>query len=253
MKKTFFCFTLLLFFSGIASGQFYIVSDTDGYVNVRAQASINARGIYKLNNDEIVYKDEFEEDESNKWMHIFFFVPGATSAKDAERNYVTEVIGKVKIMEGYIYKDRLLPVEKLKAFNKKVTGENVIKLKLDSVSIIVKTGPFEKKKHRLKYNTGDGKYLTSIDGHSIVGSDGGIPGNEITDFRCNAGRVNINMPVNAYIDLYEPNLSMMEAYSDNKGYIYIVMHNSDAAGSYIVIFVIRKNKYYKRAVFLNGA
>jgi len=121
---------------------------------------------------------------------------------------------------------------------------------------------FDSTKHKIIYDKRSKNYL--IDGKSFWGGDGTLPHNEISKFMVVLNGIKVKMPLVAYDDLYEPNLkcyqdfdeggnSMIRCYtrvykSEDQKYLFIFMQNSDAAGSYEVVFVFEDGKYLRRVI-----
>lgn len=111
--------------------------------------------------------------------------------------------------------------------------------------VIVKKAAFNSKKHKL---TGKPGSISSIDGKPFWGTDGPIPKQIITSVKIIISGKSILIPINAYNDLYEPNLSTLQIYIGKDNTIYVEMDNSDGAGAYSIIWIIKNNQYFKRYI-----
>lgn len=111
---------------------------------------------------------------------------------------------------------------------------------------------FDPKQH----NVSNVKDNNTIDGKKAYGIDGDVPRMEISTFLCYIDKQKIEVPPEIYSIFYEPNLiyhpypqrynESLSTYIDaffGKDYnsVYVIMSGSDAAGSYQVIWVIRKD------------
>ena len=60
--------------------------------------------------------------------------------------------------------------------------------------------------------------------------------------------MSIDIPKDAYKDLYEPSLRTLSIFSGADSTFYVRMDNSDGAGAYTIIWVIKDNKYLGRYI-----
>jgi hypothetical protein len=233
---------LCLVFSANAQSKFTIsdnlyyavIKDTDGYVNIRKDASINAPIAGKINNYSVFSCEP--NDKSNWWKVLQVY--------ENDESWLV----------GYIYKDKvsLLP-ENWKLINEKNIHLDSCILKTDSVIIAVKRGPFNAQKHKLLYSkrgeTEKGhSHLEKIDERLIWGTDGGLPKKSIKSIKITKSGIDVVIPKNAFSDLYEPNLKTLSICYGPENIFYIKMDNSDGAGAYTVIWAIKDNKYMNRYI-----
>lgn len=208
---------------------FAIINDADGFVNVRKEPNAKSKIRGK------VYKgDIFHYDAESKadWIEIY--------RQDNKNNG----------LEGYIHKSKLLPLSKLRKITKVDINNNKCVASNDSIRLEITSAKFIAKKHRLKYETcKDCSYnLHYIDGKPFWGADGGVPRIQIQSVKLSQNGQMINIPQNTYTDLFEPNFETLRFYFGNRNTIYIQMNNSDGAGGYSVIWVIKDGKYLKRYI-----
>ena len=249
MRKILFLAICVLFFFLQGKTQFFVINDPDGYVNVRTKPGTYAPLLLKLKNNEIVYQDEFEEKRRDNWIHIMLYVPQFKNKKKENEDEVPGVMKNMMLKYGYVYKDRLLEVEYLPAFNNKMIDDNNVSFYKDSIKIVIQKGPFEKNKHKLTKMPETDDLYTKIDGRDFIGTDGDMPRDEIKSFFITIGNNKIQMPPSVYKDLYEPNFDGTSVHLGKNRNFYILMYNSDAAGSYVVLFIFRQDRYQKRIVF----
>jgi hypothetical protein len=132
---------------------------------------------------------------------------------------------------------------------------------MDSIKIVIRSEPFHPKKHKLKYHKEQNyRDLTHIDGKHFYGTDGSMPRTVISKVFICFGKDTTYFEKDLYSDLYEPNIGTYKsaggesniyhhAYlSKNKKRIYLQMLNSDASGSYEVIWIIEGKKIVYRLV-----
>lgn len=221
-------FLILLFFCPLMlRAQFAIISDKDGYVNVRKEGKTGNNITDTLRNGHLVYRFE---DEGN-WCQI-----------DYEK--------KGKQMYGYIYGDRCVQVSSYTHLPVMKEYKDSIVLKNDSITIIVSQKKFDKSKHNIRYYNGDNQpWIKLIDNEIYWGTDGEMPKTEYKSIKIKTGSRIITLPAKALKNLYEPSLYNTQAhYDEQSNIIYIQSMNSDGAGGYEVIWKIENGIYKERFV-----
>ncbi|HTE30349.1 MAG TPA: hypothetical protein VK666_08245 [Chryseolinea sp.] len=205
-----------------AKGQFAIVADKDGFVNVRRENNIADNIVDTLKNGHLIYCFE----EVNNWTNI-----------DFDRG------------NGFIYKDRYklistfdeIPIEEQKGTS--------ITLHKDNLKIAIATSKFDKTKHKLKFVKDENKWIELIDNKKYWGTDGEIPEFEYRSIEINIRQKRLMLPKSATEDLFQPNLKNTKANYDNQtDTLYIHSINSDGAGGYLVIWKITNGEYRERYV-----
>jgi hypothetical protein len=228
-------------------GQYYAVNDPDGFVNVREKASITSAALYQLPNEAIVYVSYTEdEDVTNNWLHVDFYVKKTSSKKNTE-DYTPEIMKGLTLHSGYIYKSKLTAIEKLTPLKNKQLTKGYVCFN-DSVTIKVSVATFIPAKHTLQYSKQYENVLDKIDRLPMIGTDGDKPRKEITTITFSLNNIQVSIPATAYKNLFNPS-QQGDAYIDKNGTIYLVMYNSDAAGSYSCIFVFKNGRFTQRLVF----
>jgi hypothetical protein len=202
-----------------------IIKDKDGFVNVRKEANSKSEIIWKLYNKDIFSYDS-ESETNSKWVKIY---------KQQSNN---------NLLEGYVYENRTYLISKFPSLNIKNQDINICSLKNDSISVIVQSSKFNSKIHRLSFNSDH----SFIDGKPFWGTDETIPHLRISSVKVVINGKKIGIPNNAFDDLYEPNYRNFNVYLGINGVIYIEMDNSDGAGAYTVIWIIKDGKYFDRYI-----
>lgn len=221
MKKTFFFLVLILFIQP-AFAQFAIVSDSDGYTNLRKEPG-KSEIITKLKTGTIVFG---LPEPNNKWQMIDY------SLNDLAKS-------------GYIHTDKLLYIDNFPSIPMTKDNENMVVLSDGKITITITKGKFDHKKHKLQFYKD--KFLTEIDGMTFLGTDGGIPEWEYKSVEILHNGKKILIPAEGLKALYQPNLNNTVVNYDQKNEtIYIHSANSDGAGGYNVLWIIKKGTYMKR-------
>jgi hypothetical protein len=73
---------------------------------------------------------------------------------------------------------------------------------------------------------------------------------EYQSLKLSREKTDINLPTN---QLFNPNLKLTNMYHDkDTNSLYIIAKNSDGAGSYAVLWIIKDGKFLKRIVILTA-
>ena len=234
MKNKIYLLTIFILCSTAIFAQVAIVSDKDGYVNVRDLPEIKQDNIIDtLHNGSFVYVMD-EEIEGN-WVNVDFRGLG----------------NKHNIFDGYIYANRIKYISDYQNIPKVSEKENKLILKGDNISIEVKIRKFDSTKHIITYAT-ENKwvYVDKIDGKGdFWGTDGNMPKYEYEYIRITINGSTYSLPKDAIKNLFEPNLGEKVNYDKENDILYIQSINSDGAGAYVVVWKIEKGIYKERAVF----
>ena len=223
-------FFLLLTTNAFAQGPFgdyAVVKDKDGYVNIRAKENVKSKIVGTLPNNTLIYNFLNNEDIPNPSNWVY------------EKN-------------GYIHKSRLKKVEDFPSIGKGKEQGNSITIAGKGISVTLTKQPFDKTKHKItkkKY-----KYYEEliIDGKSAQGTDTSfIPEDHYKSIIVTINGKNVSIPKSAYDDLYE-----VAMYTDNNAVyydkeedtIYIIAHNGSGAFSYEVCWQIVKGEYKTRII-----
>lgn len=239
-------FTLVFLMAcNYSQAQYYSVNDKDGYVNVRSRPDINAEILYQLPNSKVIY-ETYDEDSNPKsnWLHAFFYLPEKSINKGNE-DYTPEIMNGYTLYSGYIYRSKLTTIEKLKQLNYKQLKNGYFSFN-DSIKVSVLITPFIGSKHKIKYQDG---FFEKVDNLPMMGTDGDKPRDEIKAITISVNSISIDIPSKSFKNLFNPSFNNY-TYTDDNGTIYLVMYNSDAAGSYSCIFIFRNGRFVERLVFM---
>jgi hypothetical protein len=149
----------------------------------------------------------------------------------------------------------------LRSLALKGVGYDSIAFEGNGLQVKIKAGVFDASAHKLTYYTNSDnnrKYLTKIDNKFYYGDYGKVPQTTIESVTVIAGADTLNLPKEAFTDLYNPIFSYTEngvqkyinnVYLSADGRnVYIYMLKREAGGSYEVTWVIQDGKYIRRVV-----
>ena len=179
MKQLFILF-LLLTTNAFAQGPFgdyAVVKDKDGYVNIRAKESVKSKIVGTLPNNTLVYGFFDKVFNPTNW---------------------------IEVDKGYVHQSRLKKIFDFRAIEGKVQGNSVIFDDKD-VKVTITKQKFDKTKHKItkKKHKEYSEYI--IDGKSAQGLDGDLflPEDHYKSITVTINGKNVSIPKSAYDDLYQ--------------------------------------------------
>ena len=208
-------------------GDYAVVKDKDGYVNIRAKENVKSKIVGTLPNNTLIYNFLNNEDIPNPSNWVY------------EKN-------------GYIHKSRLKKVEDFPSIGKGKEQGNSITIAGKGISVTLTKQPFDKTKHKItkkKY-----KYYEEliIDGKRAQGTDTSfIPEDHYKSIIVTINGKNVSIPKNAYDDLYQVAMyteNNAVYYDKEEDTIYIIAHNGSGAYAYEVCWQIVKGEYKTRII-----
>ncbi|MGQ4707254.1 SH3 domain-containing protein [Capnocytophaga gingivalis] len=211
-------------------GDYAVVKDKDGYVNIRAKENVKSKIVGTLPNNTLVYGFFDKEYNPTNW---------------------------IEVDKGYVHQSRLKRIFDFRAIEGKVQGNSVIFDDKD-VKVTITKQKFDKTKHKITKKDRGGYDQLIIDGKEIYygiegygGDDDSLPEDHYKSITVTMKGKNVPIPKSAYDDLYE-----VAMYTDNNAVyydkgedtIYIIAHNGSGAFSYQVCWQIVKGEYKTRIV-----
>jgi hypothetical protein len=194
-----------------------VIKDTDRYVNIRDKPNNKASIIGKIYRYSVFICEPF----SSSWWTI-------------------------RSQAGYINERHIELLTKWQTIKSRNVYNDSCRFKTDSLIVAIKKASFNPKNHKLSYKNQEG--LSLIDGKRFWGADGNLPKVKITSLKITKNGESLIIPGKAFNDLYEPNLKTLSICTGFDNTSYILMVNSDGAGGYTVIWIIKDNKYYSRYI-----
>ena len=212
-------------------GDYAVVKDKDGYVNIRAKENVKSKIVGTLPNNTLVYTlfdttdDETGEEIFLNWLYVD---------------------------KGYVHKSRLKIINEFPSIGKgkKKETENSITIAEKGISVTLTRQLFDKTKHKITKKKHKDYEELIIDGKSAQGADF-IPEDHYKSIIVTINGKNVSIPKSAYDDLYE-----VAMYTDNNAVyydkeedtIYIIAHNGSGAYAYEVCWQIVKGEYKTRII-----
>jgi|GEM_PF-449154 len=242
---------IVLLITAVSKAQYRIINDNDGFVNVRKTPGTSGAVICRLLNGIMVRESGVADTIHKNWIPVEFYLPKDIARQikfkpeSAQEYPASKVMTGHLLFTGYIHKDRLINIHEQQQLTMD-RSRGVFVLYNDSINVIIDDAAFEEGKHKIGK---EGNFVEKIDGHYFVGSDGEVPRYEFKTFSVRIGSQKINIPKTSYYDLYEPNLNNFTSGFVYKQTLYVIMHNSDGAGTYDVVFIFKNKKYIGRYVF----
>ena len=124
------------------------------------------------------------------------------------------------------------------------------------VDIKLETSAFDTAAHQFSYFPGSDSLIETIDGLAAYGAVDALPTHQITALRVKWGKRNLDIPADAFENLYNPNLCNSEifhqavmAYPSIDGkYLYVYIYGGQGAGTYFAKLIFDKKRYIKKIV-----
>ena len=204
-------------------GDYAVVKDKDGYVNIRTKENVKSKIVGTLPNNTLVYEFLDEEFNPSNWVHID---------------------------SGYVHKSRLKMVSEFLSIGKGKEQGNSITIAGKGISVTITTQKFDKTKHKITKKKHKYYEELIIDGKRAQGADF-IPENHYKSIVVNINGKNVSIPKSAYDDLYEVWVYPYnnEVYYDKEDdVLYIFVRCGDGANAYKVCWQIVKGEYKTRII-----
>ena len=203
-------------------GDYAVVKDKDGYVNIRTKENVKSKIVGTLPNNTLVYGFFDKEYNPTNW---------------------------IEVDKGYVHQSRLKKIFDFRAIEGKVQGNSVIFDDKD-VKVTITKQKFDKTKHKIT-KKGQGSYeQLIIDGKEIIyGWDGSLAQDHYKSITVTMKGKNVPIPKSAYDDLYEIfYLDRFIYYDEEAEALYIYAVNGEAGLAYQVCWQIVKDKYITRII-----
>ena len=212
-------------------GDYAVVKDKDGYVNIRAKENVKSKIVGTLPNNTLVYA-LFDTTEDETGEEIFF-------------NWIA-------VDKGYVHKSRLKKIYEFPSIGKgkKKETENSITIAEKGISVTLTRQLFDKTKHKITKKDQGGYEELIIDGKRAQGADF-IPEDHYKSIIVTINGKNVSIPKSAYDDLYQVAMyteNNAVYYDKEEDTIYIIAHNGSGAFSYEVCWQIVRGEYKTRIV-----
>ena len=201
-------------------GDYAVVKDKDGYVNIRAKENVKSKIVGTLPNNTLVYGFFDKEFNPTNW---------------------------IEVDKGYVHQSRLKKIFDFRAIEGKVQGNSVVYDDKD-VKVTITKQKFDKTKHKIIIKKHKYYEELIIDGKIPQGA-AFIPENHYKSIIVTMKGKNVSIPKSAYDDLYQIFYFSSSVYYDKEAEaLYILAHNSENASAYEVCWQIVKDKYITRII-----
>ena len=212
-------------------GDYAVVKDKDGYVNIRAKESVKSKIVGTLPNNTLVYT-LFDTTDDETGEEIFF-------------NWLY-------VDKGYVHKSRLKKIYEFPSIGKgkEKETENSITIAEKGISVTLTRQLFDKTKHKITKKKHKDYEELIIDGKRAQGADF-IPEDHYKSIIVTINGKNVSIPKSAYDDLYQVAMyteNNAVYYDKEEDTIYIIAHNGSGAYAYEVCWQIVKGEYKTRII-----
>ncbi|RAK65845.1 hypothetical protein [Hymenobacter edaphi] len=197
-----------------------IIQDADAYTNVRTDANGRAAINATVRAGEVFLYDTEAYIQQREWISVN--VPRGRFCPEVQPL-------------GYMHRSRIRPVSSLPACR---PPEMVYKCTLV---------PFRRQAHRIKYGPAPGSpWVETIDGLRPWGVDGTMPRTETSRLQVVVAGQPVAIPASLYRNLYNGSAEF-NAYKNGSTY-FVVQFNSDGAGSYGLVWVLKPTGLVQRVL-----
>ncbi|WP_278636062.1 SH3 domain-containing protein [Capnocytophaga sputigena] len=226
MKHLFILFFLLTTnaFAQGPFGDYAVVKDKDGYVNIRAKENAKSKIVGTL--------------PANTLVNVYFWEDEPTPP-----NWIA-------VDKGYVHKSRLKKVQNFPSIGRAKEQGNSITITGKGISVTITTQKFDKTKHKITEKKHKYYEELIIDGKRAQGADF-IPETHYKSIVVNINGKNVSIPKSAYDDLYQVWVHPYnnEVYYDKEDdVLYIFVRCGDGAYAYKVCWQIVKGEYKTRII-----
>ena len=213
-------------------GDYAVVKDKDGYVNIRAKENAKSQIVGTL--------------PANTLVNVYFWEDEPTPP-----NWIA-------VDKGYVHKSRLKKVQDFPSIGRAKEQGNSITITGKGISVTLIKQPFDKTKHKITKKDLGGYDQLIIDGKEIYygiegygGDDDSLPEDHYKSITVTMKGKNVPIPKSAYDDLYEIfYLDRFIYYDEEAEALYIYAFNGDASLAYQVCWQIVKGEYKTRIIGL---
>jgi len=224
---------IVSFLSQLSYGQFAIVHDVDGFVNVRKKANLKSEITGKVLHNEIVYLTDEDLTDTN-WKYAFY----ETSSKEEITGYIHS--SRLKILSDFLKIDFFKTEDNVVVF----TDDN------EKIKIEIAIQSFNSQKNINYFSSKDGYYY-AYKNKTVWGTDGNLPDRSYKFVKVKIKGKHAQVPQSLLENLFQPasiqktdDFTFIEINYDKKNdVLYISSLNSDGAGSYVVLFVFEKGHF----------
>jgi hypothetical protein len=244
-----FLFFGIIYAQDTLDDQLATIDDKDGYTNVRIGPGTYAEVIWQFRNSDIFY---YSPSRTNgEWCFVYCDFDTSSIPKEKRKNLLSlfKPFCNHFQLEGYIHKSRIVPLVKLGKvnFDENIITDTSILLTNDSISFSLTSSRYHKSKHKFRVTCN----VAFIDGFRVWGTDQGYPTKEISSFTFSINGKSFSISQTEYLNLYEPEFGRFHFYYGRNGGIFLHMHNSDGAGVYDAVFLIKDGEIHRIFVSLN--
>lgn len=194
-----------------------VISDPDGYTNVRSGKGINSDIITKISEGlEFLYNKDCNSD----WWQILL--------NDGS--------------EGYVHESRIKPIH-----SKYENHEYKIKIDNENILLSITEDEFNCDGHKI---TRKDDMMVMVDGEGALGTGYSLPITEIVNIKITWNNVDLHVPKELYSDCYNPFIEEDKVFyklTDNGEKLLFFLLGSDGAGVYDVLWIFDKNSKHSRA------
>lgn len=238
----------LLLISSASFAEFGKVVDPDGYVNIRQAKSSSSKIVGRVSLGDFVFIDD--EDRYDKWL---FIEPSYDSSDSSGYIHNSRIKFINQNDEGLGTEIQMSNFDQSKSKIQFSNEDNSVKVTIQAEEFNYPANKHLFSKQYNSENRDEGFYLTHFKGQGFWGTDGSEPKNtnHYKYITVKLGNRIINIPKNEVESLFNVDLRRTKVYFDpSTESIYISAMEGDGAGTYHVLFAIKKGQYKGKTVVI---
>jgi hypothetical protein len=222
---------ILIFFLTFqnAFGQFGLIQDNEGFVNVRKTAMSGNNILDTLANNHIVYclwpENDYYEVDYEKFQHSH---------------------------SGFVHSSRVKFLSEFDSIPTKLQTKDKVIFQKDFVKVTITKVPFIIENNKLEYRKEvQSSVLIKINDKEYWGTDGDVPKYQYGQVTIEWGDKIFDLPKESFEDLFEPNFKQSYttvSFDKGNNTLYIIGENSDGAGAYSILWIIYNGNYKSRHI-----
>ncbi|MEZ4828955.1 MAG: hypothetical protein R3C61_22115 [Bacteroidia bacterium] len=237
-------FFIFFLFSYASQAQLAVIQDPDGFTNVREYQGAQSKILDQIKACEVFWVVA-SEDNQTAWRDVAFYrdyeeLSESRQAKLKDKLYMNRLW-----MYGYIHQSRIRFIEDFPSLDSVRGTDSTAEYSNGAITVKFAVSSFHPKDHDISVND---NWVAEIDGKIPFGTDGEMPKARLSAVSVTQNHQTISIPEEMLEDLYLPGIKYWNAgvFTGPNEEIFIVMHNSDGAGYYDLVWVVKEGKVLSR-------
>ena len=242
-----FLFLIASVLTQLLHAQLAIIDDAGGFIHVREGIDAKSKVVDRIRDFEVFWIIADADSQSN-WKDVAFYRTESQLPEDQLEAFRGKLFRNRLWMYGFVQSGKVRMLETLPAVPMVEKSDSVAIFKNDSINISIHISSFDSSQHEVVFKRLP--YELKIDGIVPFGVMGEIPTAKFSAISYSHDSIRLEFPGEELQDLYLPGKKFWEpaVYCGPRGEFYITSFNSDGAGAYDLVWVIKDGKILHRYV-----